>query len=125
MIDKAAITQVFEALGPERVARGLTDARRHTWTDCFVALAYGPRGELERAIADSTRGLARLLRPPKAVLVAKLLNVPPGALIALVDAFDHNTVEFRQLAEEWLEENRTRRPLGDPSRALTGSAIAR
>jgi hypothetical protein len=110
MIDKVAITQVFEALGPERVARGLAGARRHTWTDCFVALAYGARGELERAVADATRGLARLLKPPKAGLVAKLLDVPPGALIALVDAFDHNTAEFRQLAEEWLEDTFTPSP---------------
>lgn len=31
MIDKAAVTAVFEALGPERVARGLLDADGHTW----------------------------------------------------------------------------------------------
>jgi hypothetical protein len=108
MIDKIAVTQVFEILGPERVARGLVRARRHTWADCFLALAYGGRGELERAVGDCTRGLARLVKPPKAVLVAKLLGVPPAAVVAVVDAFDHETLEFRRLAEEWLEENRVR-----------------
>jgi hypothetical protein len=36
MIDKAAVTAVFEALGPERVARGLANADGHTWEDCFL-----------------------------------------------------------------------------------------
>jgi len=104
MIDKIAITQVFDALGPERVVRGLA-ARRHTWADCFLALACGARGELDRAVDDGLRGAARLFRPPKAVKVAKLLGVPPGAVVAVVDAFDHESPEFRRLAVEWLEEN--------------------
>ena len=54
---------------------------------------------------DGLRGAARLFRPPKAVKVAKLLGVPPGAVVAVVDAFDHESPEFRRLAEEWLEEN--------------------
>ena len=33
MLDKSAVTAVFEALGPERVARGLLDAEGHTWED--------------------------------------------------------------------------------------------
>jgi len=31
MIDKSAVTAVFEALGPQRVARGLANADGHTW----------------------------------------------------------------------------------------------
>lgn len=80
MIDKTAITQVFDVLGPEQVVRGLA-ARRHTWADCFLALAYGARGELDRAVDNGLRGAARLFRPPKAVKVAKLLGVPPGAVV--------------------------------------------
>ena len=30
------------------------------------------------------------------------------AVAAVVDAFDHHTTEFRQLAEEWLEEDHVR-----------------
>ncbi len=104
MIDKIAITQVFDVLGPERVGRGLA-ARRHTWADCFLALAYGTRGELDRTLDDGLRGAARLFRPPKAVKVAALLGVSPGAVVAVVDAFDHESPAFRRLAEEWLEEN--------------------
>ena len=48
MLDKSAVTAVFEALGPERVARGLLDAEGHTWEDCFLARAYGAAGELEQ-----------------------------------------------------------------------------
>ncbi len=44
MLDKSAVTAVFEALGPERVACGLLDAEGHTWDDCFLARAYGAAG---------------------------------------------------------------------------------
>ncbi len=44
MIDKSAITAVFESLGPERVARGLANADGHSWEDCFLARAYGAGG---------------------------------------------------------------------------------
>ena len=74
-------------------------------TDCFLALAYGARGELDRAVDDGLRGAARLFSRPKAVKVAKLLGVPPGAVVAVVNAFDHESPEFRRLAEEWLEES--------------------
>jgi len=45
MLDKVAVTEVFEALGPERVARGLANADGHTWQDCFLARAYGAPGD--------------------------------------------------------------------------------
>src|SRR5437667_12826259 len=100
MIDKIAITQVFDALGPERVVRGLA-ARRHTWADCFLALACGARGELDRAVGGGLRGAARLSRPPKAVKRAPRLGLPPGAGLAGVDAFAHESPELRRLAERW------------------------
>ena len=107
MINKSAITAVFESLGPERVARGLANADGHTWKDCFLARAYGAPGELERAIRHApSGGVANLLRPtPKATDAAKLFGVDRVAVFAVVDAFDHCPTEFRQLAEEWLEEN--------------------
>ena len=55
LLDKSAVTAVFEALGPERVARGLLDAEGHTWEDCFLARAYGAAGELERAMRRDPR----------------------------------------------------------------------
>ncbi len=120
MIDKSAVTAVFEALGPERVARGLSNADGHTWEDCFLARAYGAAGELERAIRrDPSRRVANLLGlAPAAADAAKLLGVQWTAVAAVVDAFDHHTTEFRQLAEEWLEGNHVR---GRP--ASSGRAV--
>ena len=48
---------------------------------------------------------------PAAADAAKLLGVQWTAVAAVVDANDHHTTEFRQLAEEWLEENHVRRGL--------------
>jgi hypothetical protein len=107
MIDKAAVTAVFEALGPERVARGLANAEGHTWEDCFLARAYGAVGDLKRAMRrDPRRRVANLLGLSlTATEAAKLLGVQCTAVAAVVHAFDHHTTQFRQLAEEWLEEN--------------------
>lgn len=110
MIDKFAITAVFEALAPDRVARGLANADGHGWADCFLARAYGAPGELERAIRRvPSGGVANLLQPaPKATDVANLLGVDRWAVFAVMDAFDHHSTEFRQLAEEWLGETHVR-----------------
>ncbi len=49
---KAWVTRAFEALGPERVARGL-EAVGHTWSDCFLAIAiFGEVGALARELAQ-------------------------------------------------------------------------
>ncbi len=113
MLDKVAVTEVFEALGPERVARGLANADGHTWEDCFLARAYGAAGELARAMRrDPSRRVANLLGLALAAAdAAKLLGVQWTAVAAVVDAFDHHPTEFRQLAEEWVEENQV---LGRP-----------
>ncbi len=110
MVDKSAVTAVFEVLGPERIARGLASADGHTWEDCFLARAYGAAGELERAMKrDPSRRVANLLGLALAAAdAAKLLGVQWTAVAAVVDAFDHHTTQFRQLAEEWLEENHVR-----------------
>ncbi len=110
MINKAAVTAVFEALGPDRVARGLANAEGHTWEDCFLARAYGAVGELERAMRlDPSRSVANLLGLSLAAAdAARLLGVEWTAVAAVLDAFDDHRTEFRQLAEEWLEENHIR-----------------
>ena len=126
MIDKSAVTAVFEALGPQRVARGLANADGHTWEDCFLARAYGAVGELEQAMKhDPSRRVANLLGLALAAAdAAKLLGVEWTAVAAVVDAFDHDTAEFRQLAEEWLEENHGRgRPCLEEARRAAGAIL--
>ena len=122
MLDKVAVTEVFEALGPERVARGLANADGHTWQDCFLARAYGAPGELERVMRhDPSRRVASLLGLALAAAdAARLLGVQWTAVAAVVDAFDHHPTEFRQLAEEWLEENHVR---GRPHLEEAGRAV--
>src|SRR3989442_9699294 len=105
MIDKSAVTAVFEAPGPERVAAGLLDAHGHTWEDCFLARAYGAAGELVRAIRrHPSRRVPNLLGLALAAAdAAKLIGVQWTAVAAVVHAFDHHTPAVRQLAEEGLE----------------------
>jgi len=92
MIDKSAVTAVFEALGPERVARGLLYAHGHTWEDCFLARAYGAAGELVRAIRrHPSRRVPNLLGLALAAAdAAKLIGVQWTAVAAVVHAFDHH-----------------------------------
>src|SRR2546428_1428007 len=102
MIDKSAVTAVFEALGPERVAAGLLDAHGHTWEDCFLARAYGAAGELVRAIPrHPSRRVPNLLGLALAAAdAAKLLGVPWTAGRARRHAFDPHTTTVRPPAEE-------------------------
>src|SRR2546428_12299331 len=44
---KALLTTAFEALGPERVTRGLTTTG-HNWSDCFLAIATDGEAHLMR-----------------------------------------------------------------------------
>src|SRR2546426_2295064 len=105
MIDKSAVTAVFEALGPERVARGLLDADGHTWGDCFLARAYGAAGGVVRAMRrDPSRRVPNLLGLALAAAdAAKLLGVQWTAGSAVVDALDHRTTAFRHLGEGGVE----------------------
>ena len=96
-VQKALLTAAFEALGPERVTRGL-QASGHTWNDCFLALAtYGEPGAL-------TRELQRRWR--KDHFVGTLLGVRVQVVNEVVGAWDHDEGGFRVLAAEWLELNR-------------------
>jgi hypothetical protein len=101
--DKTLLTTAFEALGPERVTRGLT-ATGHSWRDCFLAFA----------IAGEPDVLARDLqkRWHKERFVSTCLGVPVQAVTQIVKAWDHEEGVFRALAAEWLELNRAAVPTG-------------
>lgn len=94
---RTLLTTAFEALGPERVTRGLK-ATGHTWKDCFLAVATS--GEAE--------GLARELekRWRKEHFVGTLLGVRVQVVNEVVKAWDQDESAFRTLAAEWLELNR-------------------
>src|SRR2546428_1791122 len=125
MIAKSAVTAVFEALGPERVARGLLNADGHTWEDCFLARAYGAAGELVRAVRrDPSRRVRNLLGLALAAAdAAKLIGVQWTAVAAVVHAFDHHTTAFQQLAEEWLEEGHVHRRPRPAEAGRAGAAV--
>jgi hypothetical protein len=100
---KTLLTTAFEALGSERVTRGLK-ATGHTWNDCFLALA----------IAGEAAALGRELqkRWRREHFVGTLLGVRVQVIHEIVRAWDHEEEEFRALAAEWLELNRTAVPTG-------------
>lgn len=105
---KAYLTTAFEALGPDRVARGL-EARGHSWKDCFLALALGEiPGTLEKELKHCGS---------KEHAVSELLGVPVPVVSEVVTTWDRSEKAFRALAVEWLEANRTCSPT--PRAALT------
>jgi hypothetical protein len=95
--ERALLTTVFEALGPERVTRGLA-ATGHGWRDCFLALAIA--GEPDALVRDLQK------RWRKEHVVSTRLGVPVQAVAQIVKAWDHDEGAFRVLAAEWLELNR-------------------
>ena len=98
---KALLTTAFDALGPERVRRGLT-ATGHSWSDCFLALAVsGEPDTLARELQKRWR---------KEHFLSTLLGVRVEVIHEIVRAWDHEEEEFRALAAEWLELNRTAVP---------------
>jgi hypothetical protein len=100
---KALLTTAFEALGPERVTRGLT-ATGHNWSDCFLAIAtYGEANLL-------TRELKKYGRTDAEHFVSGLIGVSVEAVHEVVRVWDHDETAFRALAAEWLEQNRIPAP---------------
>ena len=97
-IQKTLLTTAFEALGPERVTRGLK-ATGHSWRDCFLSLA----------ISGESDALARDLEKHwrKEHFVSTLLGVRMHAVSEVVRAWDDDEGAFRALAAEWLELNRS------------------
>src|SRR2546426_10517893 len=95
--EKVLLTTAFEALGPERVTRGLK-ATGHRWNDCFLAIAtYGEPFALAREMEKSRR---------KKHVVGALIGVPVQVVNEVVRLWDHDEGAFRALAAEWLELNR-------------------
>ena len=95
--EKAALTTAFEALGPERVMRGLK-ARGHSWSDCFFAAVIA--GEPDAMSLDLQK------RWRKEHAVSMILGVPVRTVTQIVSVWDHDETAFRSLAVEWLELNR-------------------
>lgn len=92
--EKALLTTAFEALGPERLTRGLK-ATGHRWTDCFLAIAtYGEPGALARKMEKPRR---------KEQFVGPLIGVPVQVVKEVVRLWDDDEQSFRALAAEWLE----------------------
>lgn len=94
---KTLLTTAFEALGPERVTRGL-EATGHSWNDCFLALAIS--GE------PDALGRELLSRWRREQFVGTVLGVRVQVVSEVVKTWDHDEGSFRALAAEWLELNR-------------------
>ncbi len=100
--EKALLTTAFEALGPERVTRGL-EATGHRWKDCFLAIAtYGEPGALAREMEKPRR---------KENFVGPLVGVPVQVVKEVARLWDDDEQSFRALAAEWLELSRTAVPI--------------
>ncbi len=105
---KALLTAGFEALGPQRVTRGLA-ATGNTWNDCFLAIAlYGEPGALAHQLEKQWR---------REYFVGTLLGVRVQVVNEVVRAWDNDERTFRALSAEWLELNRTEVPTGPVGRA--------
>ena len=99
--EKVLLTTAFEALGPERVTRGL-EATGHRWKDCFLAIAtYGEPDALAREM-EKTR--------QKKHVVGALIGVPVQVVNEVVRLWDNDEQSFRALAAEWLELSRATAP---------------
>ena len=95
---KTVLTSALEALGPDRVTRGL-QATGHSWNDCFLALAtYGAPGVLARELDRRWR---------RERYIGTQLGIPAEVVNEVVRTWDQNEAAFRALATEWLELNRT------------------
>ena len=91
---KERFTKVFEHMGPERVARGLT-AQGYDWSSCFLAAAY------ERSLRSNR-------------WAANVTGLADADVQLVATAWDSCTADthgaFVALAQEWLETNRTQTP---------------
>ncbi len=86
---KTLLTTAFEALGPQRVTRGL-EATGHTWNDCFLAIAlYGEPAALTCQLEK---------RWQREHFVGTLLGVRVQVVNEVVRAWDHDEGTFRALA---------------------------
>lgn len=96
---KERLTAAFEALGPERVARGVT-ATGHDWSDCFVAVAIydGPEARWRAVRKYGWTSHERLF--------GLVIGTSPDVIGELVRVWDRSETTLRTLAVEWLEQGR-------------------
>ncbi len=105
---KALLTTAFEALGPERVTRGLA-ATGHKWSDCFLTIATDGEANLLRQELKTNLLRHQLKKNGRTVaehFVSSLIGVSVEAVLEVVRVWDHDEAAFRALATEWLELNR-------------------
>jgi len=121
---KALLTSAFEALGPERVTRGLT-ATGHNWSDCFLAIATDGEANLLREKLKTNllrREPKKIGRTDAELFVSSLIGVSVEAVHEVVRVWDYDEAAFRALGSEWLELNRAAgRVAGDPMVSITVS----
>src|SRR2546426_10771815 len=92
--EKVLLTTAFEALGPERVTRGLK-ATGQRWNDCFLAIAtYGEPDALAREMEKSRR---------KQHVVGALIGGPVHVVNEGVRLWHHAEHSFRALGAVSLE----------------------
>jgi hypothetical protein len=90
MLYQELITQVFEKMGPERVAGGRT-ATGYDWHNCFLAVAFG--------------------RPLNSVATAaRLTGLEYAEVETIMRMWDRNREAFVALADDWLERKRVPQP---------------
>jgi len=90
MLYQELITQAFETMGSERVARG-RHATGYEWHSCFLALAYG--------------------KPLNSVTTAaSLTGLPFPEVETIMRMWDRNQAAFVALADDWLGRKRVPQP---------------
>jgi hypothetical protein len=104
---KALLTTAFEALGPERVMRGLA-ATGHKWSDCFLTIATDGEANLLRQELKTNLLRHQFIKGRTDVehFVSRLIGASVEAVREVVRVWDHDEAAFRALATEWLELNR-------------------
>ena len=121
---KALLTTALEALGPERVTRGLT-ATGHKWSDCFLGIATDGEANLLRQELKTNLlrwELQNNARTDAEHFVSSLIGVSVEAVHEVVRVWDYDEAAFRALGSEWLELNRAAgRVAGDPMVSITVS----
>lgn len=112
-MNSSIILEALERLGPERVERGLRAFREadHSFYGCFLALCYGPYGELARLMGNGSNFIA----------LSAALGLDRKQRQAIIDAFDGDRIldpetrtyrctgpeeGFEELCEFFLEEKR-------------------
>ncbi len=91
---KSWLTAAFDALGPERVRRGL-EAVGHDWNGCFLSIALAD--ELGERTGKRRWLCAR-------ALLGECMGFAPWIADEIARLWDRREPAFRLLAREWLEQ---------------------